>query len=543
MDPLWIVIAFAFGFAVKQFGLPPLVGFLAAGFALNALGVEGGEMLDEIAHFGVLLLLFSIGLKLRIKSLFRPEIWAGASLHMLITVLVFGLGLFALSFSGLTYLADIGLKESLLIAFALSFSSTVFAVKILEEKGAMSSSYGRITIGILIIQDIIAVIFLTFSSGQLPSPWALALIALLFLPTLLKKTHLSAIISKSGHGELLILLGLLIPIVGASLFKIVGLKPDLGALVLGVLLAGHPKAKELSKAMLGFKDLFLVGFFLTIGLSGTPTLEALEISFLLTLAMPFKIALFFLLLAYFKLRARTATLTSLSLANYSEFGLIVGAAGVANGWIAPEWLVIFALALSLTFVLASPLNMAADKLYALWHDRLRRFETKTHLPEDEPLELGNTEVIVLGMGRVGTEVYKIMSEKYKLAVAGIDYGREIVSQHTRANRNVLFGDATNSDFWERILPSPNVRLIILAMTKHSIHMQVIEQLKEHCDEKMIAALCHYEDEIEELKQAGVQVVFNLFAEAGVGFAEQTFQIYNGQNQQVSSGIQNPLSTE
>ncbi|MCF6341344.1 MAG: cation:proton antiporter [Bacteroidales bacterium] len=466
-----------------------------------------------------------------------------ASLHMLITILIFGLGIFALSFIGLSLFDGLSLEASLLIAFALSFSSTVFAVKILEENGSMSSTYGKIAIGILIMQDIFAVIFLTFSSGQLPSPWALALIALLVLPTLLKKSPLSTIITKSGHGELLILLGLLIPIVGASLFKLVGLKPDLGALVLGVLLAGHPKAKELSKSMLGFKDLFLVGFFLTIGLSGTPTLEVLGISFLLTLAMPFKIALFFLLLTRFNLRARTATLTSLSLANYSEFGLIVGAAGVANGWIVPEWLVIFALALSLTFVLASPLNMVADRLYVLWHNGLRRFETKTHLPEDEPLELGNTEVIVLGMGRVGAEVYKIMSEKHKLSVAGIDYGKETVSHHLRAKRKVFHGDATSSDFWERILPSSDVRLIILAMTKHSTHMQVIEQLKEKCDEKMIAALCHYEDEIEELKAEGVQVVFNLYAEAGVGFAEQTFQIYKGRGREISPDIQNLPSTE
>ena len=140
MDPLWIAIAFVLGFAVKQVGLPPLVGFLAAGFVLNAFGIEGGETLDQIADFGVLLLLFSIGLKLRIESLFRPEIWAGATLHMLFTVVIFGGGLFALSFTGLTYITDLGLYESLLVAFALSFSSTVFAVKILEEKGAMSAS-------------------------------------------------------------------------------------------------------------------------------------------------------------------------------------------------------------------------------------------------------------------------------------------------------------------------------------------------------------------------------------------------------------------
>ncbi len=528
MDPLWIFIAFLLGFAVKQIGLPPLVGFLAAGFVLNIFGVEGGETLDRIADFGVLLLLFSIGLKLNIKSLLRPEIWAGTSLHMLITVVVFGAGFFALSLTGLSLFAGLSLSTSFLIAFVLSFSSTVFAVKILEEKGEMTAPHGRIAIGILIMQDIIAVIFLTFSSGKLPSPWALALIALLLLPLLIKKSLLSAIINKSGHGELLILLGVLIPFAGAFLFKLVGLKPDLGALVLGILLAGHPKAKELSNAMLSFKDLFLVGFFLTIGLSGTPDLQAWDIALLLTFAIPFKTALFFLLLTRFKLRARTATLSSFSLANYSEFGLIIGAAGAANGWLETEWLVIFALALSITFVLASPLNVAANTLYARWHTWLQRFETKTRLPEDEPLEFGDAEVIVFGMGRVGTEVYNVMREKYDQAVLCIDYNQETILHHLAAKRNVIQGDAMDSDFWQRVQPSSKIRLIILATSNHSTHMQVIEQFREICNEKMIAALSRYDDEIEELKQAGVQVVFNLYTEAGVGYAEQVYQIFKGE---------------
>ena len=102
MDPIWIIVAFVFGFAVKQIGLPPLVGFLLAGFALNIMGVEGSETLDRFADFGVYLLLFSIGLKLKFKSLFQPAIWATASLHMVITVIVFGLGIFTLGLLGLS---------------------------------------------------------------------------------------------------------------------------------------------------------------------------------------------------------------------------------------------------------------------------------------------------------------------------------------------------------------------------------------------------------------------------------------------------------
>ena len=496
------------------------LAFLLAGFALNLLGVEGGESLDRIADFGVHLLLFSIGLKLNIRGLLKPVIWGTASLHMIITVVLFGLGIFALGLLGLTVFDGLSLSSALLIAFALSFSSTVFAVKILEENGSMSTTHGRVAIGILIMQDVFAVIFLTVSSGKLPSPWALALLALLIIPFLLKRSALSLIISKSGHGELLVLLGVLIPFGGAFLFNLVGLKPDLGALVLGVLLAGHHKAKELSNAMLSFKDLFLVGFFLTIGLSGLPDLPAFGISVLFTLIMPLKIILFFLLLTRFKLRARTSTMTSMSLANYSEFGLIVGAAGLANGWIQPEWMVIFAISLSLTFIVASPLNLNAQSLFLRWQSYLSRYETKARLPEDEPLDTGNAEAVVLGMGRTGTGVYNILREKYGLEVLGIEQDKETVQKHLSENRNVLHGDVSDIEFWQRTKPSETIRIAILTTNNHSVDLLVIRQIKKRRTDIKLAAVSRYDDEMDELKRAGIDIVFNIHTEAGEGFAER-----------------------
>jgi len=262
-----------------------------------------------------------------------------------------------LSLAGLPLLTSLDFKLSLLIAFALSFSSTVFAVKVLEENGEMGAMHGRVAIGILIMEDLFAVIFLAIAAGKIPTLWALTLLALIPLRPLLM-----AMMDRSGHGELLVLFGLLMAVVGAEGFELVGVKGDLGALILGMLLATHPKAGELANSLLGFKDLFLVGFFLTIGLAGTPSLAAVGLAALLAVLVTFKVALFFVLLTRFKLRARTAVLSSLNLANYSEFGLIVVAIAVSNGWIGSEWLVIIAIALSITFVLASSLNTAADTL-------------------------------------------------------------------------------------------------------------------------------------------------------------------------------------
>ena len=298
MEMFLLAVAFVFGFLVKQLGLPPLVGFLCAGFALNLLDFESSQFLEELANVGILLLLFSIGLKVQIKKLFEAQIWGTASLHMVITTALFSILLKALGWLGISYFGGVSGATALLLAFALSFSSTVFAVKILEEKEEMTSKPGRIAIGILIMQDLFAVIFITFSSGTLPSPWALLLVLLIFV-----RKPLMKILNLSGHGELLVLLACILPLAGAQLFELVGLKPDLGALVLGMMLAGGSKTDELAKAMLGFMDLFLVGFFLTIGLAEMPHLSMLGVSLFLVLLFPFISIVFFLMLRRMQLRA------------------------------------------------------------------------------------------------------------------------------------------------------------------------------------------------------------------------------------------------
>ena len=175
MNPLWILAAFLFGAVISRIGLPPLVGYLLAGFALNSIGVSGGEILETVADAGVTLLLFIIGLKLKIKSLTKPEVLAGTSIHMIVTVAIFGFVIWVLGFSNITLFDQLTGRTAVLIAFALSFSSTVFAVKVLEEKQEMASRHATAAIGILIMQDLIAVIFLAASTGKIPSAWALPL--------------------------------------------------------------------------------------------------------------------------------------------------------------------------------------------------------------------------------------------------------------------------------------------------------------------------------------------------------------------------------
>lgn len=516
MDPLWIVAAFIFGAAANRVGLPPLVGYLLAGFALKRFGVQHTETLGMIAHAGVTILLFTIGLKLKLKSLARAEVWAGATLHMLITVALFGAGLWILGSSGIPSFQIPTWHTAVLIAFSLSFSSTVFAVKVLEEKKEMASRHAAVAIGILIIQDIIAVVFLSSASGKVPSTWA----AVLLLSLLAVKPILVRLMDRCGHGELLLLFGFFMATVGYSSFELVDLKGDLGALVCGMILATHPKASEMADRLLGFKDLFLVGFFLSIGLSATPTPALFVIGLVLAVAMPIKAALFFGILTRFSLRARTSMLASFSLANYSEFGLIVGSVGVASGWLGSDWLMIIAISLSITFVLAAPLNSAAHRIYEKLSDCLKPFETDDRLPEDEPIRIRGAEVVIIGMGGIGTSAYDEMTRRHGRVVIGVDFCAEKVDHHRQSGRNVIYGDAEDSDFWERFEPvrSP-VRLVMLALPDVSSSIFAIRQMTRREFQGQITASVRYEDEINSLKQEGIAAAYSLYEEAGVGFAD------------------------
>lgn len=514
MDPVWIGMAFGFGFAAHIMGLPPLVGYLVAGFVLNWLAVDLGGTIETFAELGVTLLLFSIGLKLKLGSLLRPEVWATASLHMLLTVFIYAIGIYGLAVAGLSDFAGLEPRVALLIAFALSFSSTVFAVKVLEQRGESESLHGRIAIGILIVQDIVAVVFLAFSTGKVPSPLALLLFALIPLRPVLMR-----LMDRSGHGELLILYGLLLAFGGGVVFDMVGVKADLGALILGMLLASHPKSAELAKSLLGFKDLFLVGFFLSIGLKGLPTLASIEVAVLLVALIPVKLALYLYLMTLFRLRSRTATLASLSLANYSEFGLIVGAIAVTNGWLSGDWLVTIAIALSLTFILAAPLNATAHGIYATLRARLKGLERATRLPYDQPIDPGDATMGVIGMGRVGAGAYDFLRQHYGDTVVGVDRDPGVVAAHREAGRHVIQADAADPDFWTRIRRTEKGKVALLTMPNYNENLIVVRRLRAFGFPGLIAATARFPDEEQGLREAGVDAVFNFFNEAGVGFAE------------------------
>ncbi len=517
-DVVWIFIAFVLGLLSRSVGLPPLIGFLVTGFILSGIGFSSGATLDKLSDLGITLLLFTVGLKLNLRTLVRPQVWAVTGAHSAIVVAVFGLIFYGLALLGVSLFAELEITQAILIAFAFSFSSTVFVVKTLEEKGEMASLHGRIAIGILIMQDIVAVLFLSASTGKWPTVWA----PIVFLLIPLRPVFHNLLI-RVGHGELLVLYGLLLALGGAELFELVGLKGDLGALVLGVLIASHAKSDELAKTMLSFKDLFLLGFFLSIGFAGQPTIETVLVGVGLSLLVFFKGALFLALLTGFFLRARTSLLASVNLSNYSEFGLIVAAIGVSRGWLDSQWLVVIAIALSLSFAYAAGLSDIVRGLYTKHRKLWKKLQRSELHVDDQRLDISGMKVVVIGMGGVGTGAYDKMREIYGETVLGVEIDPETASNQRALGRRVLHGDPSDADFWDRVQEAHTLEQVMLALPNLSTNLAVIDELKAVGYSGKIAATAKFSDQVLLLKEAGATTVFNIYTEAGAGFASHTMQ--------------------
>ena len=509
MELLWIAVAFVCGLIARYVQLPALVGYLAAGFLLNYWGFAPTELLEFMAHTGVLLLLFSVGLKLRLKNVIRAEVFAGSILHMALASAV--LFVVFLSINGLQT------TTALIVCVALSFSSTVVAAKVLEEKKELRSFHGRVSIGILIIQDLVAVAILSVSSGQSPSLWALSLLALPLL-----KPVIHRLLDWSGHDELLILFGLVLALdVGGLGFESLGLSSELGALLLGILLADHRRASELSHALWGLKEVFLVGFFLQIGMSGLPNAHSLVYALGLVALLPIKSLLYFFVLLLFRLRARTAFLAALSLTTYSEFGLIIAQLGVQNAWFSAEWLVTMAFAVALSFIFAAPLNRVAHGLYGRFEQHLTRLETKRRHADDEPIHLGSAQLLIVGMGRVGTGAYNFLSHR-EMRCVGLDSDPAQVERHLKAGRRVLYADAEDPGLWHN-LHVQNITAVLLAMPDLEANTIAVKQLRQAGYKGFIGATGVYPEHVEAIVKAGADVAYNYYDEVGVGFAEHVWE--------------------
>lgn len=503
MDLIWIVAAFLAGIIAKAIKLPTMVGYLVAGLILAVIGIESDALIQAIADFGVVLLLFTIGLHISFRSLVQIQVLGVGAIHLIISTIVFTI---------LLYTLQLPLPAAIIIAVGLGFSSTVLTAKSLDARGELDSYHGRLAIGILILQDVVAVMLLALAGDGAPSWWALGLLALpLLRPLLLRLMYMV------GHEELLLIYGLLLALGAGWLFDLVGLDAKLGALLVGMLLAGDPKSDELYDKLWALKEVFLVGFFLQVGLAGLPDGRGWLLLGLLILILPLKGVLFFALMLAFNLRARTAFLSSVSLTAYSEFALIVVAGAAAVGLVGEQFVVTIGLLVAISFALNAPVSRFVNPLWRRFAPTLEKFERNVSHPDHEPRSIGSADYVIVGMGQAGVAAYDYLIAADKRPL-GIDSDPARIGQMLEAGRRVIYGDANDPELWTG-LDLSSVKGVLLALNNAPAEVNATKSIRDEGFNGSIAALLRYTENKTALQQAGVSVSFLPLAQAGRELAQ------------------------
>lgn len=501
---IWLVLAYFLGMGVKQLKLPPLIGYLIAGVVLSLFGVsDDTHFLHEVGHYGVILLLFTVGLHLRIKNIIRPEVFGAGSIHLIITTGIFVLISMAFGFD---------LIQGLIIGTLLGFSSTVLAAKTLEARGELGAFHARVSIGILIVQDIVAITVLALTGGGAPQIWSIGLIALPLLRPLLVK-----LLYQSGHEDLQLLFGLILALGGAGLFEFLGLSSELGALVAGALLSGTQQADDLAEKLWGLKEAFLVGFFLEVGLAGLPSVGDLAFAGAILAMLPIKAALFFFLLVLFKLRSRNSFMITVTLSSFSEFTLIAGMVAASAGFIPESVIIVFAVVTAISYTINAPLSSKANTLWKKYEHKLIPLERDVKHPGQQVVNLGGAEYLIVGMGQAGTAAYDYLKER-ELRVTGMDADPARIEDNIQKRRRTVYGDAQDSELWENINLT-DVKAVMLAMPNADTKVLATKMLRENNFTSDIYALTMRDEEHQALKEAGANAVCLPMIQAGRKLAE------------------------
>ncbi|MEC4747139.1 cation:proton antiporter family protein [Methylomicrobium sp. Wu6] len=504
MELVWVGTAYIVGLIANRLSFPPLVGYLAAGYILHFLGIESGHTLTHLADIGIELLLFTVGLKLKLRSLLRREVLSVGGLHLLAVTGVSGVVFLLLGEQTL---------GGLVLGASLAFSSTVLAIKVLEDNGELSSLHGRDVLSILILQDIVAIALLAFADGRQPSYWAFAL---LFLPLLRPLAHRLLTVSRAD--ELRLLLGVSLALAGGVTSENVGISPDIGALLMGVMLSAHPQIEDLSEKLWGLKEVFLVAFFLQIGLADLPNPDQIIQAIELLGILPLQGILFFALYLLAGLRSRTAFISSLALMTYSEFALITTDAVVKANLISPEWNATIALAVAGSLAVAAPLNRYSHQLFSRFESFLTSFEKKSGHPDRLPESIGVAEWLVVGMGRTGLSAYLALHKREK-RVVGLDADPTVLESLLAEGRRVIYGDAEDSELWSG-LPLERIKGIILTLPEFDARCSAVRQLRKRGYAGQIGTICYLPDEKQQLGQLGADFMIHPLVEAGNQLARQ-----------------------
>tara|TARA_X000000950_G_scaffold42215_2_gene46694 strand:- start:558 stop:2252 length:1695 start_codon:yes stop_codon:yes gene_type:complete len=514
---------------------PLIIAFIFIGVLVSpaALGiVQTGDEIALLAKLGIAILLFIVGLKLDlklIKSLGTIAAFIGTGQIILTVLIAFGL----------SYLIGFNVQEAFLIAIALAFSSTIIIIKILSDKREIDSLHGRITLGVLIVQDLAVVfsmiVLAAFSSTNV-SGEDISLLKALFevaIYTVILLTGLALFMRFvalkimgfiAKNQELLLCCAIAWAISLAALCDVMGLSKELGGLLAGVSLASTPYREAIISRLASLRDFLLLFFFVSLGTQidisvlGDAVVPAIILSIFVMLFKPFIVMGLCRVLGY---RKRTGFMAGLALAQISEFSLIFAAMAYSAGFMTQEVLSLITLVGIITIVCSTYLISLSEGVYRILQPYLSFFETNTcqKEQEDDAAKIKKSyDIILFGLGRYGQAMAKGFINNGK-SVLAIDFNPEEVRRWRTLGHDVMYGDAKNSAFFHAI-PLKDVQWVISALPQHNTgithedpRMIIIDALKHEGYQGNIAVACHHVETAQFFQNIGVSKVFLPFHDA------------------------------
>lgn len=482
---LLLVVAGVFGIVAKLFKQPLLVGYLFAGLFLALSGaVTGDQSLESLGQIGVALLLFLLGLEMNIGEL--PAIGKVALLTGIGQIVFTS----AIGFL-LASLLGFGFLPSIYIAVALTFSSTIIMVKLLSEKKDLSSLYGKIAIGFLLVQDFVAVVILMFLAGlgrgglSLGDYGIIAIKAFLLFSGvwILSKKVLPTVFDKliASSTELLFIVSIAWALGVASFVAgPMGFSLEIGGFLAGLALSNLHEHLQIASRTRPLRDFFLTIFFLLLGtklvIAGgiLPILPAaLIFSLFVLIGNPIIVLTIMGFLGYKK---RTSFLAGLTVAQISEFSLILMVMGLGLGHVADSHVALVVLVGVITMTASTYLILASESIYKIIHPYLSIFERKKTKEAVLTKESKMSDHIVLvGCDRAGRALTAFFIRR-NMTFLVVDFNPKVFTRLTADNVPVVFGDINDPE----IIDAANIesaRIVISTTSSLSDNLTMLEYIR------------------------------------------------------------------
>jgi Kef-type K+ transport system membrane component KefB/Trk K+ transport system NAD-binding subunit len=527
------VLLGAVGVGLRQ---PLIVAFIGVGVLAGPAGaglITQHAEIELLASVGIALLLFVVGLKLDvhlIRTVGPVALVTGVAQVIVTAAIGFGLAL-ALGFSTI---------PAVYIAAALTFSSTIIIVKLLSDAREIDALHGRIAVGVLIVQDIAviaAMIGLAAAGAGIaaaPEANAAALVAGVLLKGLALLAgvaiamrwvlpRLTTVAARSG--ELLLLFAVAWAVAMAAAGDVLGFGKEVGAFLAGVSLASTPYRETIAGRLVALRDFLLLFFFIDLGarldvsLLGATAASAIVLSVFVLLGKPLIMMVIMGVMGY---RKRTGFLAGLTMAQISEFSLILGALGLGLGHIDGETMGLITLVGLVTIGLSTYPIVYSGQLYERFAHVLSMFERRTPYREvagdTSSPRLPGADVILFGLGRYGGSIARLLLLRNR-RVIGVDFDPQVLAVWREAGVPVLYGDAEDPELFEH-LPLRDARWVVGTAPDTETSRVLLRHLKQLGYTGSVAVACRVPEDEESLRAAGASVILRPFAAA----AEQAADI-------------------